>query len=82
MSKKNNSTTKYPWQYGTLSITANVTGTPHKCVNCSVEVWLGVFFDGNFLCIDCNNNAANIIYNLKQEIKKKNNQIKNLKIKK
>lgn len=41
---------------------------PEKCVNCGAEVWLGAFFDGFFLCIDCDSRKGEIIFKLKARL--------------
>jgi putative NADPH-quinone reductase len=38
-----------------------------KCVNCGNEVWLGVYFDGSFLCDACHGKAGEIIAQLREE---------------
>jgi len=52
------------------------TKTPHKCVNCGEEVWLGTFFKGNFLCSECLTEAADIIYRLKRKLRLLKRKIK------
>lgn len=43
---------------------------PEKCVNCGKEIWLGAFFDGFFLCLDCDARKGEIIFKLKARLKK------------
>lgn len=43
----------------------------HKCVNCGKVLWLGVFFDGYFLCELCHQNAAYIIFRLRKRLTKR-----------
>ena len=42
----------------------------HLCVNCGKEVWLGAFFDSNFLCDECYCKAPDIIAQLRAELDK------------
>jgi hypothetical protein len=45
-----------------------VTWCPHKCVNCGVEVLVGVFFDGQFLCQECYPKAGDIVHELRTDL--------------
>lgn len=44
-----------------------ITIFSHRCVNCGEEVWLGAFFEGNFLCQCCYPNVGDIVFQLRAE---------------
>lgn len=41
---------------------------PEKCVNCGEGIWLGAFFDGFFLCPNCDARKGEIIFKLKARL--------------
>ena len=44
---------------------------PEKCVNCGEGIWLGAFFDGFFLCPNCDARKGEIIFKLKARLTKR-----------